>query len=383
MRCTDAAEKVATGLRGGAAAAATASPPGLRRNYTLGGGALEESLTTEELPSTQEEDFEHATSFKSVLFVDGQHAARVALPPVSACLLIASQVSMAVAVANLWLREPLERVGVVLPIEPGAFLEAAVVLRMFVPLDVALIAVVNDLMVANAVAVGVRPGFYYLAVALRVVLWSFSLTMLLRLLGLGSPSGSSNLLTAYGVLGVGLTLSLQQTAKDLLSTLQLFLTRPYDVGDLIDAGHGHYGHVITVGWRFTTLRLLSSGQHCAIPNVALADARIQNFSRIGDASRRGKLHVTVAHSTPVRTLRQIPKWLDASATEARFTVKWSYLTGTTDKGHEFTAVVVGPRDATEWDGLKQEALFALLERLAEAEVALPAGMDASPVALVK
>ena len=54
------------------------------------------------------------------------------------------------------------------------------------------------------------------------------------------------MVTGWGVLGFGLTLSLQQTAKDLFSTLQLFLTRPYDVGDLIDAGQGHRGWVVTI-----------------------------------------------------------------------------------------------------------------------------------------
>ena len=164
---------------------------------------------------------------------------------------------------------------------------------------------------------------------------------------------------------------------------ELFLTRPYDVGDLIDAGGGHHGWVITVGWRFTTLRLLSSAQHCAIPNVALADTRIQNFSRIEEGGRRGQLHVRVALSTPVRTLRGIPQHMKSAAVEAGFTVAWAFLTDTNEMGHGFTAVVKGPADGTEWDAKKQEALFGLYERLADDDVAFPAGCNASPIPLVK
>ena len=64
----------------------------------------------------------------------------------------------------------------------------------------------------------------------------------------------STVLTAWGFVGFGLTLSLQQMAKDLLSTMQLFMTRPYAVGELVDAGQGHFGFVVEVGWRFTTMQ---------------------------------------------------------------------------------------------------------------------------------
>ena len=224
----------------------------MKRAYTSGGGALEESVTTEELPAVSGEDFDANNTFKSVLFIDGQHAARVALPPVSAVLLVASNIWLSAATSNLWLGD---RLGIkaVLPMDaaPWPMLSVGLIFRLLIPFDVALMAVIGDLLVANKVSNGVRPGFYYLAVALRCILWSLSMTGTLRLLGF--TSGSGGVFTYGGLLGVGLTLSLQQTAKDLLSTLQLFLTRPYDVGDEIDAGNGHHGWVVNVGWRFTTL----------------------------------------------------------------------------------------------------------------------------------
>ena len=52
-------------------------------------------------------------------------------------------------------------------------------------------------------------------------------------------------------------------------------------------------------------------------------------------------------------------------------------------GHGFTAVVMGPADGTAWDAKKQDALFALYERLADDSVAFPSGCYAEPVPLVK
>ncbi len=49
------------------------------------------------------------------------------------------------------------------------------------------------------------------------------------------------------------------------------------------------------------MQLLSSNQHVAIPNVALAETRIQNFSRM--EARRGMIDFHVVASTPVRTQR--------------------------------------------------------------------------------
>ena len=306
----------------------------------------------------------------------------VALPPVSACLMIASNVVLAAAITNLWLGDQLD-VRAHLPTEaaPWPILQVGLVFRLLVPFDVALISIVNDLVVANDVSAGVRPGFYYFAVAARCILWSIALTMASRLLGMSG--GGGGMVTGWGVLGFGLTLSLQQTAKDLFSTLQLFLTRPYDVGDLIDAGQGHRGWVVTVGWRFTTVKLLSNAQHCAIPNVALADTRIQNFSRIQEGGRRGDIELRVALDTPVEVLRRIPGWLRSCATDAGLKVVWSLMTDVTTHGHNFKAIVTGPADAVEFDSCKQEALFALLEVLSEHSVALPSGNNASPVTLVK
>ena len=72
-----------------------AAPPSIKRTMTRGGGALRDAITVDELPSlpksasTIGEDDE-TPAFRSVIYVEATDAARVALPPVAASLLILS-----------------------------------------------------------------------------------------------------------------------------------------------------------------------------------------------------------------------------------------------------------------------------------------------------
>ena len=72
-----------------------------------------------------------------------------------------------------------------------------------------------------------------------------------------------------------------------------------------------------------------------------------------------------------------------SIVDAGLTVVWAYLTDTSELGHGFSAVVMGPADGVAFDGKKQEATFRIYEKLADASVALPGGRDAVPVPLVR
>ena len=97
-------------------------------------------------------------------------------------------------------------------------------------------------------------AFTFFAVLLRAASWCLAGTYVLSRLGVEV----GGVLTAWGLLGFGLTLSLQSAAKDVVSALQLFMARPFDLGDQIDAGKGHgLGEVVGVNLVHTTLRLIS------------------------------------------------------------------------------------------------------------------------------
>ena len=368
-----------------------AAPPSIKRTMTRGGGALRDAITVDELPSlpksasTIGEDDE-TPAFRSVIYVEATDAARVALPPVAASLLILSNNALQLATAAVWSvhRYPavVKQHSIVSPDMLSGYalsvFAIAALLRVLIPFDFALTSIIDDIIVAHEVTHGAQHGFSYFALAMRLVLWIFAATSCYKLLGM--ELGSS-VLTAWGFVGFGLTLSLQSTAKDLFSTVQLFMTRPYAIGELVDAGQGHFGFVVEVGWRFTTMQLLSSNQHIAIPNVALADARIQNYSRM--TRRRGMIDLRVAHDTPVKLLRQIPTWIETCAIDAGLEVVWCFCVGITDHGVHYQSVVKGPPDSISFDTLKQTALFALLDLCAEHTVRLSYGGSGVALAPVR
>ena len=95
------------------------------------------------------------------------------------------------------------------------------------------------------------------SIFVRAISWCVFATSTMATLG----AEVGGVLTAWGLLGFGATMSLQQAARDLVSAVQLFLARPFDLGDQIDAGKGHgQGEVVAVNLAYTTLRLISSNR---------------------------------------------------------------------------------------------------------------------------
>ena len=184
-------------------------------------------------------------------------------------------------------------------------------------------------------------------------------------------------LTMWGIFGFGITLTLQQVAKDAASTLLLFATRPFDVGDTIDAGGGHYGIVKQVDVRHTEITLFSSNQVVSIPNTKLAECRIENYSRMGADTRRTTINVAVHLKTPVAQLREVPAWMRAAAEAADLAVLRSHMTKVDLQGVHFETLVAGPVDFEALSMKKQEAWMLLLETFAKQKVMLPVGNSSS------
>ena len=350
------------------------TPPRLSRISTNGAGVIPESLTTDELPAFPSAPPlpQPGRRLRSVLFVSREDTARIALPPTAAVLVLALNVAIAGAAAALSL------LSIAPELQPHAqkVLRVGLLLRCMVPVDFAVGTLVADAIVINDVSPEIQPGLWYFSVLVRLVAWCLAATYVLATLGVEV----GGVLTAWGLLGFGATLSLQQVAKDLFSTFQLFMTRPFDVGDVIEAGHGHLGRVVQVNLRFTTLQIIEGNQLLAIPNTQLADTRIQNFTRI--KSRRGEIRLRVAHSTEIGKLRAVPGWMEAAVTAAKLAVVFSRLEEADEKGMLFVCAFEGPSDHIAFMQLRQEALLLTLESFRQRGVQLTQGTPAMPVSLV-
>jgi small-conductance mechanosensitive channel len=84
-------------------------------------------------------------------------------------------------------------------------------------------------------------------------------------------------ITALGVGGLAVALAFQDTLANVLSGLNLTLSRQIRVGDYIELNETTGGFVIDIGWRATTLRGLN-GLNVFIPNKKLAEAVMTNYT---------------------------------------------------------------------------------------------------------
>ena len=247
--------------------------PQIRRCNTTGAGALPQAISADVLPtnpgsprksSLAPEQADEEYVFRSVVFVAARDAARIALPPIAAALLLTINVSLAASISA----RRYAPAHLAFAIEP--VLRVSICLRLLVPVDPAINFLVEDVLAKYKVFKAVRHNFWYLAVALRLVLWVLSLSAIGAVFG-WMPRTSA--LQLWGIVGVGAALSMQQAAQDLFRSFQLMLYRPFSKGDVIDVGNGHFGMVKEVNLAHTKLELFDRNQIAVIPSTVLASVR--------------------------------------------------------------------------------------------------------------
>jgi MscS family membrane protein len=105
---------------------------------------------------------------------------------------------------------------------------------------------------------------------------------------------ASTLLTGLGVGGLAVALAAQDTLKNLLGSIMVFLDKPYRVGERIVV-KGHDGVVEEIGLRSTRMRLLT-GHQTSIPNDEMARADVENIGRRPHIRRLG--NIAIPFDTP-------------------------------------------------------------------------------------
>ena len=124
------------------------------------------------------------------------------------------------------------------------------------------------------------------------------LAMLLWLHNIGY--NVSTLLAGLGVGGIAVALAAQDTLKNFLGSLMIFLDKPYEVGERIVV-QGHDGIVEEVGLRSTKMRLLT-GHQTTIPNDEMARVDIENIGRRPHIRRLTNISIT--YDTPLEKVEK-------------------------------------------------------------------------------
>ena len=107
-------------------------------------------------------------------------------------------------------------------------------------------------------------------------------------------------LAGVGVGGLAIALAAQDSLKNLLGSLMIFMDQPYKPGERIVV-QGHDGFVEQIGLRSTKIRLLD-GSLTTIPNEKMASADVENIGRRNYIRRQARLRL--AYDTPVEKVER-------------------------------------------------------------------------------
>jgi len=108
------------------------------------------------------------------------------------------------------------------------------------------------------------------------------------------------LITGAGVFGLAIALAAQDTLRNFLGSVMIFMDRPYAVGQRVTV-MGHDGTVESIGLRSTKIRLLS-GHLTTIPNEKMAATDIENIGRRPFIRRL--FNVTITYDTPPEMIKR-------------------------------------------------------------------------------
>ena len=126
--------------------------------------------------------------------------------------------------------------------------------------------------------------------AVRAVLWAMAIIICAGALGIPTAS----LVALVSVIGLALSLSVQNIMSNLFSGMTLLITKPFAAGDYVTIGESS-GTVRTVGLFYTVLDTLDN-KRVSIPNSDVTAASLVNFSK--EPLRRVDFTFSASYDSP-------------------------------------------------------------------------------------
>lgn len=136
----------------------------------------------------------------------------------------------------------------------------------------------------------------YIRSVVRVGLW-----FLLALMAAGSLGVDvTSIIALLSVAGLAVSLALQNTLSNLAGGIMLLVTKPFQVGDYVEAD-GVGGTIAAVDLSYTTF-VTADNKEIFVPNSQLSAAKIVNYSALG--RRRVELTVNASYDAPTQTVKE-------------------------------------------------------------------------------
>ena len=137
--------------------------------------------------------------------------------------------------------------------------------------------------------------FSFIKAVMRILLYALVILIAASCLGIDVTS----LIAVLSVVSLAVSLSVQNALTNVVGSISLLATQPFQVGDFVDIG-GDSGTVQEITLNYTRL-LTTDGRTIYIPNSDAATARICNYSVEG--RRRVELCFTAAYGDDIDAVK--------------------------------------------------------------------------------
>ena len=196
----------------------------------------------------------------------------------------------------------------------------------------------------------------------NVIVWAIGIVFVISNLGYQVTP----LVTGLGIGGIAIALAVQNILGDLISSVSIYLDKPFKVGDYIvmDTLSGTVKSVGVKTTRITSLR----GEELVIPNQKLVNSTIQNFKRMKE--RRVDFSIGVAYETKPAKLAKIPGMIERIIKGAKNTeFGRAHFAELGDFSLNFeTVYYVKSNEYEEYMNIQQGINFALIEAFAKEKI---------------
>ena len=182
--------------------------------------------------------------------------------------------------------------GIRLDLSLNSVLRVLVLLLVGVVLSRVLAKVVDRMLLR---AKGMASLRVYIRPVIRIGLWF--LIALMAAESVGIPTAS--VIALLSVAGLAVSLALQNTLSNVAGGITLLVTRPFQVGDYVEAD-GVSGTVSAVDLSYTTFTTVDN-KMVYVPNSQLSAAKIVNFTT--QSRRRVDLNFTASYDAPTQTVK--------------------------------------------------------------------------------
>ena len=194
---------------------------------------------------------------------------------------------------------------------------------------------------------------------IRILLWLIGILLILQNLGVNVTS----LIASLGIGGLAVALALQTVLSDLISSISIYMDKPFEVGDFITIG-SNSGTVEKIGLKTTRLKSMK-GEELIVSNKELTSVRVQNFKRL--EKRREAFTFGVSYETSAEKLEKIPTILkEIIEKQALASFDRCHFSKYSDSSLDFdTVFYVATQDYAEFMDVKQKinlAIFTAFEK---------------------